>query len=201
MRTRSLLLLKPVSGWPSVHPPEVTPVRSTSVGCFLSLRQPQPWSRATFGSHPLFEADNHSSLRTANSSFTPRTLLKSVSHCTLNLCSLPQIMMFCFLVSPGHSMSSDSRFTGLQLSATMFLGTLRTLHYLYFHVHHPQILLSSMLALTHSSILAWRIPGTEEPGGLLSMGSHRVGHDWCDLAAAAVCCPWLLNIAGEINRL
>ena len=30
---------------------------------------------------------------------------------------------------------------------------------------------------THSSILAWRIPWTEEPGGLLSMGSHRVGHD------------------------
>ena len=30
---------------------------------------------------------------------------------------------------------------------------------------------------THSSILAWRIPGTGEPGGLLSMGSHRVGHD------------------------
>ena len=30
---------------------------------------------------------------------------------------------------------------------------------------------------THSSILAWRIPGTEEPVGLLSMGSHRVGHD------------------------
>ena len=30
---------------------------------------------------------------------------------------------------------------------------------------------------THSSILAWRIPGTEEPGGLLSMGSLRVGHD------------------------
>ena len=38
---------------------------------------------------------------------------------------------------------------------------------------------------THSSILAWRIPGTGEPGGLPSMGSHRVGHDWCDLAAAA----------------
>ena len=38
---------------------------------------------------------------------------------------------------------------------------------------------------THSSILAWRIPGTEEPGGLLSMGSHRVGHNWSDLAAAA----------------
>ena len=38
---------------------------------------------------------------------------------------------------------------------------------------------------THSSMLAWRIPGMEEPGGLLSMGSHRVGHDWSDLAAAA----------------
>ena len=38
---------------------------------------------------------------------------------------------------------------------------------------------------THSGVLAWRIPGTREPGGLLSMGSHRVGHDWSDLAAAA----------------
>ena len=37
----------------------------------------------------------------------------------------------------------------------------------------------------HSSVLAWRIPWTEEPGGLPSMGSHRVGHDWSDLAAAA----------------
>ena len=38
---------------------------------------------------------------------------------------------------------------------------------------------------TQSSVLAWRIPGTAGPGGLLSMGSHRVGHDWSDLAAAA----------------
>ena len=37
---------------------------------------------------------------------------------------------------------------------------------------------------THSSVLAWRIPGTGEPGGLPSMGSHRVGHDWSDLAVA-----------------
>ena len=37
---------------------------------------------------------------------------------------------------------------------------------------------------THSSFLAWRIPGTVEPGGLLSVGSHRVGHDCSDLAAA-----------------
>ena len=38
---------------------------------------------------------------------------------------------------------------------------------------------------THSSVLAWRIPGTGEPGGLSSMGSHRVWHNWSDLAAAA----------------
>ena len=38
---------------------------------------------------------------------------------------------------------------------------------------------------THSSVLSWRIPGTGEPGGLPSMGSHRVGHDRSDLAAAA----------------
>ena len=39
---------------------------------------------------------------------------------------------------------------------------------------------------THSSVLAWRIPGMEGPGGLPSMGSHRVVHDWRDLAAATV---------------
>ena len=37
---------------------------------------------------------------------------------------------------------------------------------------------------THSSVLAWRIPGTGEPGGLPSLGSHRVRHDWSDLAVA-----------------
>ena len=39
--------------------------------------------------------------------------------------------------------------------------------------------------VTHSSVLAWRIPGTGEPGGLPSVGSQRVGHDRGDLAAAA----------------
>ena len=39
---------------------------------------------------------------------------------------------------------------------------------------------------THSSVLAWRVPGTGEPGGLPSMGSHRVGHEWSALAAAAL---------------
>ena len=43
---------------------------------------------------------------------------------------------------------------------------------------------------THSSVLAWRIPGIEEPRGLLSMGSHRVGQDWSHLAAAAAVESW-----------
>ena len=39
---------------------------------------------------------------------------------------------------------------------------------------------------THSSVLTWRIPGTGKPGGLPSMGSHRVGHDWSDLVVVVV---------------
>ena len=50
---------------------------------------------------------------------------------------------------------------------------------------------------THSSVLAWRIPGTGEPGGLPSMGSHRVGYDWSDLAAAAANAPeQVVSVAG-----
>ena len=51
---------------------------------------------------------------------------------------------------------------------------------------------------THSSVLAWRIPGTGEPGGLLSMGSHRVRHDWSDLAAAAAAA---MNMAVHVSLL
>ena len=43
---------------------------------------------------------------------------------------------------------------------------------------------------THSSVLAWRIPGMRVPGGLPSMGSHRGGHNWSDLAAAAAADWW-----------
>ena len=52
---------------------------------------------------------------------------------------------------------------------------------------------------THSSVLARRIPGSGEPGGLLFMGSHRVGHDWSDLAVAAVMneVPPLLHILAK----
>ena len=51
---------------------------------------------------------------------------------------------------------------------------------------------------SHSSILAWRIPRTEGPGGLPSMGSCRVGHDWSDLAAAAAAAAAAMK---KINEL
>ena len=64
---------------------------------------------------------------------------------------------------------------------------------LFFHFHA----LEKEMA-THSSVLTWRIPGVGEPGGLPSMGLHRVGHDWSDLAAAAAAalvspCPSLCS--------
>ena len=46
---------------------------------------------------------------------------------------------------------------------------------------------------THSSVLTWRVPGTGESGGLPSMGSRRVGHDWSNLAAAAAECSDLIE--------
>ena len=55
-----------------------------------------------------------------------------------------------------------------------------------------RVLIQKVLSMIHwfiwslaSSVLVWRIPGMEEPGGLPSMGPHRVGHDWSDLAAIA----------------
>ena len=54
---------------------------------------------------------------------------------------------------------------------------------------------------THSSVLAWGIPGTAEPDGLPSMGSHRVGHDWSDLAAAAFIYKFLFICLSFISQI
>ena len=54
---------------------------------------------------------------------------------------------------------------------------------------------------THSSVLAWRIPGTGEPGGMLSMGMHRVGHDLSDLAAAAAGLQPILFWEKQLNTV
>ena len=57
----------------------------------------------------------------------------------------------------------------------------------YFHALEKEM-------ATHSSVLAWRIPGTGEPGGLPSMGSHIAGHNWSDLAAADTFFPDFLRL-------
>ena len=53
------------------------------------------------------------------------------------------------------------------------------------HFHFSLSCMEKEMA-THSSVLAWRIPGMGKPGGLPSMGSHRVGHDSSDLAMSSV---------------
>ena len=53
---------------------------------------------------------------------------------------------------------------------------------------------------THSSALAWRIPGTGEPGGLPSMGLHRVTHDWSDLAAAVVAVLYKASLVAQLGK-
>ena len=55
----------------------------------------------------------------------------------------------------------------------------------FFKIIYNKIILLDKEMATNSSVLAWRIPGTGEPGGPPSLGSHRVGHDWSDLEAAA----------------
>ena len=53
----------------------------------------------------------------------------------------------------------------------------------------------------HSSTLAWKIPWTEEPGGLQSMGLQRVGHNWSDLKAAAAAAAEFKNIVEFFKKL
>ena len=67
---------------------------------------------------------------------------------------------------------------GLACCSSWGCKELDTTERLHFHALEKEM-------ATHSSLLALRIPGTVEPGGLPSVGSHRVGHDWSDLAAAA----------------
>ena len=52
---------------------------------------------------------------------------------------------------------------------------------------------------THSSVLAWRIPGSEEPGGLPSMGSHRVGHDLKGLSSSSSSSTHILKCCFELG--
>ena len=69
----------------------------------------------------------------------------------------------------------------------------RILTYIFFYVGKAMA--------THSSVLAWRIPGTAEPGGLPSMGSHRVRHDWSDLAGKAEAKKEAINLMEDEENL
>ena len=84
-------------------------------------------------------------------------------------------LQYCFLENPMDGGAWWATENGVTRSRTRLSDFTFTFH---FHALEKEM-------ATHSSVLAWRIPGTGEPGGLPSLGSHRVGHDWSDLAAAA----------------
>ena len=94
---------------------------------------------------------------------------------------------YCFLYQPRHLMDTQNSYLWLYEESCFFPFPQ--------HVYSLTSFLRASVCfgkldspvplIVHSSVLGWRIPGIEEPGGLPSMGSHRVGHDWSNLAAAA----------------
>ena len=94
----------------------------------------------------------------------------------------PKYWSFSFSISLSDEYSGLISFRKDWLDLLAVQGTLKSL--LQHHSSKAYIYLEKAMA-THSSTLAWKIPWTEEPDGLPSVGSHRVGHDWGDLAAAA----------------
>ena len=101
-------------------------------------------------------------------------------HCPASLSTLVIVSLFNFSHSMGRGACRRLQSMGLLRGGHNWATSL-SLFTFHFHALEKEM-------ATHSSVHAWRIPGTEEPGGLLSMESHRVGHNWRDLAAAAVCC-------------
>ena len=73
-------------------------------------------------------------------------------------------------------------YKGKYVSLSLYIHTI----YVYTYV-----CISEKAMAPHSSTLAWKIPGMEKPGGLPSVGLHRVRHDWSDLAAAAAACMYI----------
>ena len=85
-------------------------------------------------------------------------------------------LQYCCLENPMDGRAWEAAGQGVAKSQTRLSDFTFTFH---FHSLKKEM-------ATHSSVLAWRVPWTEKPGGLKSMGSHRVRHDWSDLAAVAV---------------
>ena len=97
----------------------------------------------------------------------------------LECCCFQICILRCLFDIPVDYVTDNSHFTKYHLPEK--LPTLLNCVYVFPHLQASCIPLLYLVA-THSSILAWRILWTEEPGGLLSMGSHRVAHDWSNLA-------------------
>ena len=99
-----------------------------------------------------------------------------------------------FLLSPGFQSFGFLAFPRLSWLQWRMFPLFPYSHYLLIGIcgnqhttsSHKDVRPSLFRVFHISSVLAWRIPGTGEPGGLPSPGSHRVGHDWSDLAAAYV---------------
>ena len=77
------------------------------------------------------------------------------------------------LVGRQHAVNVTTALTSCNLESLMVQLVVTT----HLEMLHYKIYFAEKAMVTHSSVLAWRIPGTGEPGGLLSMGSHRIGHD------------------------
>ena len=99
-------------------------------------------------------------------------------------CQAPLSMGFSRPEYCNTDLLTDKRFLGLAGSGGKG-GDLKYLHQGALSSLKVKNSVPNLKLATHSHVLAWRVPGTGEPGGLLSMGSHRVRHDWSDLAAAA----------------
>ena len=160
------------------------------------IRQPLSWSLWLGIQHPFYSSLNHL-FTNWSASESPRILVKTQI-------AVPQFRRL-WLGESGDSPNSlpcsqvlfrEGSGTPLQCScqenprgggawwvAVHGVAKSRTRLSDFTFTFHFQALEKAMAP--HSSVLAWRIPGEAEPGGLPSLGSHRVGHDWSDLAAAA----------------
>ena len=99
-------------------------------------------------------------------------------------CIIPGFSVFHSLWSLLKFMFIESMMLSISSSATLFSFAFNLSQHQGIFQWDTSSHLKKKMA-THSTVLAWRIPETAEPGGLPSIGSHRVGHNWSDAAAAA----------------